>query len=133
MLRAWFSALIFAPMLGAFAAMGCGAGGDPVSRDLGPGDGTGATSTSSGGSGNPGSGGGSGGTAPPPIMMRDGGAVDPCEAAGKEPGCETMAAPACGDGELNVDGEECDDGNTLPGDCCSGTCKIEKYCECDDP
>ncbi|MFP8879207.1 MAG: lamin tail domain-containing protein, partial [Myxococcota bacterium] len=37
------------------------------------------------------------------------------------------AAPSggvCGDGVLDL-GETCDDGNTTPGDCCSGSCQIE--------
>ena len=33
-------------------------------------------------------------------------------------------APACGDGILDP-GEECDDGNTLDGDCCSANCTFE--------
>jgi len=32
--------------------------------------------------------------------------------------------PDCGNGQLTV-GEECDDGNTLDGDCCSSTCRFE--------
>jgi cysteine-rich repeat protein len=32
--------------------------------------------------------------------------------------------PTCGDGYLDA-GEQCDDGNTLNGDCCSSTCQIE--------
>lgn len=39
--------------------------------------------------------------------------------------CGIAAQPACGDGVINVDGEECDDGNTIPGDGCTGLCKIE--------
>jgi fibro-slime domain-containing protein len=35
------------------------------------------------------------------------------------------AGPHCGDGQVNVDGEECDDGNNMPGDGCSGTCTQE--------
>lgn len=32
--------------------------------------------------------------------------------------------PVCGDGALDV-GEQCDDGNTVGGDCCSATCQFE--------
>lgn len=56
---------------------------------------------------------------------------NPCEAEDAPPECELVASsPACGDGEVNQDSEVCDDGNTLPGDCCSGTCAVEAYCEC---
>src|SRR5262249_60197023 len=34
------------------------------------------------------------------------------------------AMAVCGDGILDA-GETCDDGNTLPNDCCSPTCQIE--------
>lgn len=36
----------------------------------------------------------------------------------------TPRAPVCGDGSLDA-GEQCDDGNTLDGDGCSSTCRIE--------
>lgn len=32
--------------------------------------------------------------------------------------------PDCGNGQLTI-GEDCDDGNTLDGDCCSSTCRFE--------
>ena len=35
-----------------------------------------------------------------------------------------LTPPDCGDGVLDP-GEECDDGNTAPGDCCSRTCEFE--------
>jgi cysteine-rich repeat protein len=34
----------------------------------------------------------------------------------------------CGDGKVN--GEQCDDGNTLDGDGCSANCTVENYYEC---
>ncbi|MBN2671611.1 MAG: DUF4215 domain-containing protein [Deltaproteobacteria bacterium] len=46
--------------------------------------------------------------------------------------CKMVSAPACGDGELNQDDEVCDDGNTLPGDGCTGICKVEPNWECPD-
>ena len=41
-------------------------------------------------------------------------------------GVQTITIPqsACGDGTLQA-GEQCDDGNTTSGDCCSATCAIE--------
>jgi fibro-slime domain-containing protein len=38
--------------------------------------------------------------------------------------------PYCGDGALNNADEECDDGNLLPGDGCSGVCKGEPNADC---
>jgi fibro-slime domain-containing protein len=43
------------------------------------------------------------------------------------------SGPACGDGKLNQMSEACDDGNSLPGDGCSGICKVEPYFECPTP
>lgn len=66
------------------------------------------------------------------IGLGGGGTIDPCEDDPTQDGCELVpSGPACGDGELNQpDKEVCDDGNSLPGDCCSGICQIEAYCEC---
>jgi len=36
----------------------------------------------------------------------------------------TLSPPVCGDGILQT-GEQCDDGNTVPGDLCSATCQFE--------
>jgi fibro-slime domain-containing protein len=126
MRTAWIPSLILAPVAVVLALTGCGAGAPP-NRDLGPGDQSG-----------PGSGGSSSGTSSSDssggtvyIQMMDGGSVDPCAAAGLPEGCMTTPAPACGDGMLNQPDEVCDDGNTLPGDCCSGSCTIEPNCECD--
>ena len=48
--------------------------------------------------------------------------------------CMLVASgPACGDGKLNQMSEVCDDGNSLPGDGCSGICKLEPYFECPAP
>lgn len=41
------------------------------------------------------------------------------------------APPGCGDGIVQADrGEQCDDGNTVAGDGCSGTCQIEPNHTC---
>ena len=40
------------------------------------------------------------------------------------------AGPGWGDGIVNQASEECDDGNTLPGDGCSGACTIEDFWKC---
>jgi cysteine-rich repeat protein len=48
---------------------------------------------------------------------------------GNDPSC---AVGACGNGQVEA-GEECDDGNTLDGDCCSSTCAFEPLdSPCDD-
>ena len=87
--------------------------GDNPLSDAGPdsgvggrGDGTaGGTSLDLGGNGS--------GNAP-----GDGGATD------------FEAGPGCGDGIVNQKDEECDDGNTLPGDGCSGACTKEDFSTC---
>lgn len=58
--------------------------------------------------------------------------VDPCAGADAPPECFMLepSGPACGDGEINQDTEICDDGNSLPGDGCSGACLVENYWEC---
>jgi fibro-slime domain-containing protein len=42
------------------------------------------------------------------------------------------AGPACGDG-FQHDSEDCDDGNTLPGDGCNGACVVEPNSLCEEP
>ena len=61
-----------------------------------------------------------------------GASTDPCSVAEPPPECFMLepSGPACGDGERNQDSEDCDDGNSLPGDGCSGTCLVENYWEC---
>jgi cysteine-rich repeat protein len=51
---------------------------------------------------------------------------------GEEGGAQDIpeAGPGCGDGKVNQPDEECDDGNTLPGDGCSGACTREDYSVC---
>ena len=51
---------------------------------------------------------------------------------GEDGGAEDIpeAGPGCGDGKVNQPDEECDDGNTLPGDGCSGACTQEDYSVC---
>ena len=56
---------------------------------------------------------------------------NPCEQEGAPEECELVAPPACGDGEINLEPPEaCDDGNSVPGDGCSGGCIVEPYWEC---
>jgi fibro-slime domain-containing protein len=40
------------------------------------------------------------------------------------------AGPYCGDGVVDQTSEECDDGNVLPGDGCTGICKKEPFFTC---
>lgn len=47
-----------------------------------------------------------------------------------ETDCDPM--PFCGDGMLD-NGESCDDGNSRPGDGCSGVCRVEPNYICRDP
>src|SRR6476620_2561050 len=61
------------------------------------------------------------------INVGDGGetATALCAAIGApRDQCMLVASgPACGDGKINQMSEACDDGNSLPGDGCSGICK----------
>ena len=50
-----------------------------------------------------------------------------CEA--DDPDCQTEL-PGCGDGMLEPETERCDDGNSVPGDGCSGICTIEPNFDC---
>jgi len=46
-------------------------------------------------------------------------------------GCKAKAPEGCGDGINNQAGtEDCDDGNTVPGDGCNGICKVEINWDC---
>ena len=57
--------------------------------------------------------------------------VDPCKSASPPATCQTTTAePGCGDGKINQAKETCDDGNSTPGDGCSGICKVEPYSSC---
>ena len=64
-------------------------------------------------------------------MEKDGRTVPACEcenrpgifvAKGENPA--EKCGPVCGDGKIEGD-EQCDDGNTEDGDCCSSTCQLE--------
>src|ERR1051325_6304886 len=63
------------------------------------------------------------------------GNVDECAGQNPPPECFGVmpSGPGCGDAEINQAEEECDDGNGLPGDGCSGICQIEPYYECPEP
>jgi cysteine-rich repeat protein len=64
--------------------------------------------------------------------------IDNCYASCSQ--TRACTVPVCGDGNIDL-GEECDDGNTVSGDGCSGICQLEVGCgngviegneECDD-
>ncbi|HVR00707.1 MAG TPA: DUF4215 domain-containing protein, partial [Polyangia bacterium] len=63
-------------------------------------------------------------------MMTDGaaGCGGPCVDASPD----VPAGPVCGNGKLEM-GEACDDGNTSPGDGCSGICQLEPNFVCPTP
>ena len=89
-----------------------------------------------GGSGGSGTGGaGTGNTGNTELVVLDPEPLsNPCEAENAPPECVVVAPPACGDGEINLEPPEaCDDGNSLPGDGCSGACVVEPYFECPTP
>jgi len=115
------------------AGLGC-SGGAPTEREEPTGSSTHGTNTGSGGAPSTSAAiGVTGGVLTGNITS--GGPPNPCEAEDAPDNCELMpSGPACGDGEINLDPPEpCDDGNSLPGDGCSGTCVIEPYHECPTP
>jgi fibro-slime domain-containing protein len=70
------------------------------------------------------------------IPTIPGGPVDnPCDKPDAPPNCMLEpSGPACGDGRINLTPPEaCDDGNTKPGDGCTGTCVVETDYECPTP
>jgi fibro-slime domain-containing protein len=94
-----------------------GTGGSGLS---GPGPGVGG-STAFGGANNP--------------IGNVGGRPNPCDENPQLDQCLLVPEePACGDGKINLNPPEpCDDGNSRPGDGCSGICKTEAYFVCDTP
>jgi cysteine-rich repeat protein len=62
----------------------------------------------------------------PPVINTGGGDNDRPDGSTDVP----EAGPGCGDGLVNQKDEECDDGNTLPGDGCSGACTKEDFSDC---
>jgi len=62
-----------------------------------------------------------------------GGMANECANENPPPSCKVNADPGCGDGKINQDGETCDDGNSIPGDGCSGTCVLEPRSVCPEP
>ena len=60
--------------------------------------------------------------------------ANPCLSDNPPVSCQLVpSGPACGDGEINQPSEECDDGNSVPGDGCNGICKVEKNFTCPTP
>ena len=55
-----------------------------------------------------------------------------CDASDPNANCNKKIPPGCGDGIIEA-GEQCDDGNSMPGDGCSGTCQIEPNYVCPTP
>jgi fibro-slime domain-containing protein len=124
----------------ALALSACG--GEPSVANHQPGIGSGGSS-GSGGSGGTSSGATGSGATGGTVIIGTGGQqneagadnTDPCAGTNPPSSCFNLepSGPACGDGAINQDSEECDDGNTLPGDGCSGRCTVEPYFECKKP
>ncbi|HEY5957283.1 MAG TPA: DUF4215 domain-containing protein, partial [Polyangiaceae bacterium] len=67
------------------------------------------------------------------IFGTGGSTGNPCLSDNPPANCELVASgPACGDGALNQESEVCDDGNSVPGDGCTGICKLEPNYTCPD-
>ena len=90
----------------------------------GPGGSSGATGSGTGGSTTVAP--SDGGRAADAPGTGGGGGASQCK-----PGVACIVPEGCGDGINNQDGlEECDDGNALPGDGCSGVCHVERNWVC---
>ena len=113
----------FVGFLGALLSlhMACGSNGPAPRGDQGGDDD--ASAPGSGGSGVSTGTFGAGGT------FGTGTGAPPCLPSATQD-CGTTAAPGCGDGVINQASEQCDDGNSVPGDGCSGVCKTERYYTC---
>jgi fibro-slime domain-containing protein len=85
------------------------------------------------GGGNSGNGGSAGSSMIPTVP--GGPVANPCESPMAPPNCVLEpSGPACGDGLINLmPAEACDDGNTKPGDGCTGTCVVEPDYVCPTP
>jgi fibro-slime domain-containing protein len=101
----------------------CGAGSATTGSRASNGGSSTTGGQGTGGSGTVGPNGGSGGQM---LIVY----TNPCDAPDAPANCQVTAAPGCGDGKINQTSEQCDDGNSLPGDGCSGICKIEPYYTC---
>ena len=103
------------------AITGIGCNSAAVESGLGTG-GTGANGTGSNGTG--------GVTIDLNTGTGTGGSTKGCN-SGNTAGCKVKVPEGCGDGINNQNGiEQCDDGNTVPGDGCNGACKVEVNWEC---
>jgi fibro-slime domain-containing protein len=128
--RLFLSSFATASIAATLLSVGACSAPDPNPSD----DGSGA------GANNPGVGGGAGsldgaGGGPGIIVDDDPDPqTNPCLAEDAPEDCEVEAPPACGDGLINLDPPEaCDDGNSKPGDGCSGACIIEPFHVCPTP
>jgi len=112
-------------VLSACGLIACSSSSNPAGDLRRPGDG-GASSSA----GNTAIGGGNGFDGSGGIGLKPD-PVDPCKSASPPATCQmTVADPGCGDGKINQTKEACDDGNSTPGDGCSGICKVEPYYTC---
>ncbi|MBN1605774.1 MAG: DUF4215 domain-containing protein [Polyangiaceae bacterium] len=125
--------LASALLTGLLSVASCGIGGASRTGDATQGPITTGGSDTNGGGGKTGSNTGGGGN----VLANDGGEGglegNVCLGDNPPPECWIPSGPSCGDGELNRDGEICDDGNTVPGDGCNGVCKVEPHYKCPTP
>ena len=117
--------------VGVLCCAACGARGSEAK-----GGAAGGSAVGAGGNGQ------NGGNGSPVVLLDEqtagaGGAGEVC--LGENPpewcaeGMLSTSGPACGDGEINQDSEDCDDGNSMPGDGCNGLCKVEPNFVCPTP
>lgn len=118
--------------VGAGVLIACGSDNNPV-RDPGRTQGGSTNASGTGGTGSPSSGaGGRNGATGGGISIAGAPPKADCTGMDPPPGCP-VSNPGCGDGKINLAGEECDDGNSISGDGCSGICKVEPHSTCPTP
>ena len=120
-ITSFFAIIVLASTSGSFVACGGTSGETPMPP-------------TAGGAGNYGGGLNNGGNAGSAYNVTGGStASDACSGTNPPVSCTKTAPPGCGDGKINQDSEKCDDGNTLAGDGCSGTCQVEPNHICPTP
>jgi fibro-slime domain-containing protein len=113
-------------LLGAlFLALYACAGSPPVSLSVFTTD-SGSDSTASSPDDGP------GGDSTGPIHLGDDATQQDADGACGTDACSDAAPGYCGDSIIQT-GEQCDDGNSVPGDGCSGTCQLEPGWSCPAP
>ncbi len=128
--RNWLAGLGVCVALG-FATVSCSTTGGSTTGSRADAQGGSSGASSSSGAGSSSVTAGSSGLIIADASIDDDGGQTTCDLdAGDCVFAEPDAGPFCGDGVVDQASEECDDGNVLPGDGCTGLCKTEPNSNC---